>query len=134
MTQQEHLKRIRARCVELLEIAEKRTPRKWDACGKGDYYPIGGSKGPIMACILGDDMMEKVAEAYEDKNAAFIASCAGPAEAGWRATIKTVEMILVIIQFHTTRPTGETQLAELETAADIAESIIAAWPIELLNP
>ena len=56
-----------------------------------------------------------------------------PAEAGWLATKRTVETLLVIIQFHTERPTSETQIAELETACDIADIFCSAWPIELLN-
>ena len=37
MTTTEQLQAIRARCVELLAIAEKRTPGKWDATGKSIF-------------------------------------------------------------------------------------------------
>lgn len=75
MTTTEKLQRIRARCVKLLALAEKRTPGKWF------YYleprlPITGE------CDVRPD------------DAAYIAACAGAAEAGWRATIAAIDSIL----------------------------------------
>jgi len=112
MTTTEHLARIRARCVELLELANKRTPGKWIPCKKGDYIPVGGLE---MACVLGGDI--KAAEAYEDEDSSFIASCAGPAEAGWRATIHAIDAAEEFDGWEGRR---------------MRETIIAAWPEELL--
>lgn len=116
MTKLEHLQRIRAKCVGLLEIASKRTPGEWieDACccySKCQFNLDGKAESrPIV-------------EAYP-RNTAFIAACAGRAEAGWRATIAAIDFILrdsVTPKFGLTR-------SEIETV----NSIIAAWPEELL--
>jgi hypothetical protein len=77
MTQQEHLQRIRQRCVELLTI--------WD--GKRDH------------------------------NLIYTASCAGAAEAGWRATISAIDWL---------------DAMDWHTSERISEQLIAAWPEELL--
>ena len=117
MTQQEHLKHIRARCVELLEIAEKRTPGLWIAGGKydKDYVDVGDE----AFCTM------------HQSNAAFIASCAGAAEAGWRATIAAID---------TLKPISESEMCADEAhgcdhpieASEAINSIIASWPAELL--
>lgn len=101
----EHLKRIRAKCVELLEIAEKRTPGQWQF----DDRCITDNKGIIARTSTGN--------AHEDApNAAFIASCAGAAEAGWKATAAAVDDII---------RRGHEQ-------SQLASQYIAAWPEELL--
>lgn len=103
MTNTEHLQRIRARCVELLAIAEKRKEGKWIARDddvinkKGDY---------IAACFSN----------YDGRNSAFIAYCAGSAEAGWRATIAAIDGLLA------------TDGANYKCV----DAIIAAWPEDLL--
>lgn len=107
MTQQEHLNRIRARCVELLEIAEKRTPGAWDGVeSEGDYF---------------GDTLIGLGSAYEgwQNDVAFIASCAGAAEAGWKATIAAID--------------GIEEMDESTYIYNfIASNIIASWPAELL--
>lgn len=116
MTQTEHLQLIRARCVELLEIAEKRTAGLWDAGGKWDkdYVDVGDE----AFCTM------------HRSNATFIASCAGAAEAGWRATIAAVDAFFKMdgVTY------GWDGDCEATCIADImADSITSAWPIELLN-
>jgi hypothetical protein len=51
----------------------------------------------------------------------FIASCAGPAEAGWRATIAAIDAV------ESVRENDLTWQFE-----EMASVIIAAWPEELL--
>jgi len=82
MTPEAKLQRIRAKCVELLEIAEKRTPPEFvmptgyvGLNNKGEHYRAGWHHG---------------AAKYAD----YIVSCAGSAEAGWRATIAAIDNLL----------------------------------------
>lgn len=113
MTTTEHLSRIRAKCVELLEIAERRTEGQW-IVEEGTH---GGKSvhGPSGYWKMGVDCIEA--------DAAFIASCAGPAEAGWRATIAAIDQITYL-----------EQLAEhwQHVAKPLRDAVIAAWPEELL--
>ena len=124
MTTEEHLNKIIAKCRELLAGAEKRTPGRW---GRGLY--LGSS-----AHVSTKDVAE-IANCHSSRaglDASFITFCAGPAEAGWRATIGMCEQALSVLQFHSERPSSPTQLAELETIEFFAETLIAAWPEELL--
>jgi hypothetical protein len=107
MNQQEHIQRIRARCVELLALAEKRTEGRWEhwECATANIY-------------VGDHSI--FANNYDD--AIFIASCAGPAEAGWKATIAAIDLMFAM-----------HGLAGIDIyALDATGDIIAAWPEELL--
>ena len=101
MNTQEHLNRIKAKCQELLAIAEKRTQGQWSQ----DHLYVDT-----------DDNNNLIKAAGNINNAAFIASCAGAAEAGWRATIAAIDVI---------------ELLEAHNGP-LATTIIAAWPQELL--
>ena len=110
MTTTDRLARIRARCVELLELASKRTPGKWS----GSYERIWHHqhlKG--LADPSKRDGPHALAETawghYGD--AAFIVACAGAAEAGWRATISAIDVCLEGLCYH----------------EDMARTILAAW-------
>ncbi|TXH48896.1 MAG: hypothetical protein E6Q97_23875 [Desulfurellales bacterium] len=98
----EHLKRIRAKCVELLEIAEKRTPGEWN------------DEDGLVFCA--DDCIADLVDDRTSANATFIAACAGRAEAGWKATAAAVDDII---------RRGHEQ-------SQLASQYIAAWPEELL--
>jgi len=114
MTTTEHLARIRARCVELLEIASKRTQGRWKTHGNHPYVTYGKHD----FCICGTNASGSLASDDYVNNAAFIASCAGPAEAGWRATIAAIDYCLGVMH--------------MGVPEELVESIIAAWPEELL--
>lgn len=135
MTQQEHLNRIRARCVELLEIAKHRTPGRWYVAkgglgnkdGMDTVYATNDDLNYIAACR---DFACFHAPPKNSENATFIASCAGAAEAGWRATIAAIDSL-----------PGYASLTEAANpsvrliggcAQDGINSIIASWPEELL--
>lgn len=115
MTKHEHLQRIRAKCVENLAIAEKRTPGKW----LYGWNMIGDGIGTIICIAPMTSGTLTASEWVEDKR--FIAVCAGPAEAGWRLTVKRIDSVLRKIE------AGENSSAEHEM-----DDIIAAWPEELL--
>lgn len=78
MTTQEKLQRIKSRCQELLAIAEKRTQGKW--------------KARNFSVLLEESEYLSVLNnwTFASEDASFIASCAGSAEAGWRATIAAI--------------------------------------------
>ncbi len=93
MNTTENLKAIRAKCLELLEIAEKRTQGKWDAFQRNEeigtnYYRIAFDCG-----TYGRDS-DSLHGYCGEANAAFTAACAGPAEAGWRATIAAIDFVM----------------------------------------
>jgi len=130
MNTEEHLNRIVAKCRELLAIAERRTPGKWHVGTNGCDPESGGEPafpgvhndsglphgGDFVCDTLGDSDTCKA-------NAAFIANCAGPAEAGWRATIAAIEGLRAVAKWK----------FESSSYADASlHQIIAAWPEELL--
>jgi hypothetical protein len=74
--QLEHLRRIDAHLASLLAIAEKRTPGEWEVDQSTTWDQARGIHPQIVQ-----------RNAYlTTEDAAFIASCAGNAEAGWKAT------------------------------------------------
>ena len=129
MTQTEHLQLIRARCVELLEIAEKRTAGAWVA------VPRYTTSRMIEPCEVWCGDCTSIGSETVAANATFIASCAGAAEAGWRATIDCIDGLLAIDAAN-----GKTVAEEYDHADTIHAAtqyaiagLIEAWPIELLN-
>ena len=113
--QLDHLRRIDAHLANLLDIAAKRTPGEWTWNAK-----YGGSAEILEPRIwLGESSILPAKEPH--RNAAYIASCAGNAEAGWRATRAAIALLLSM---------GEHQ-HDIETAKagfDALESILAAFP------
>ena len=141
MTQQEYLDRIAAKCRELLAIAEKRTPGEWGRVdrtvfaltpyvGDSEYFkrklPDGINR---FSCYVNRDNSQQSGGAGDVEltaNAQFIAACAGPAEAGWRATIAAIEALTKIA-----KPAFGGKFQQYE-AQDAIDAIIAAWPENLL--
>lgn len=132
MTQTEHLKLIRARCVELLEIAEKRTAGRWTT-GKGSKtireLDKTGPYGFIARTHLAGEFCPRQ-DLDKEANATFIASCAGAAEAGWRSTVAAIDAFFKLdgVTYGWDGDCGATCIADA-----LADSITSAWPIELLN-
>ena len=130
MTQQEHLAKIRARCVELLAIAEKRTPGKWKAVDNANnHWGKVEVEGPRVRCIgftQADDVsFEQGITTRADRD--FIASCAGNFEASLRSTIAAIDCLL----FHKKSNQGGWE-GDYQAREKAIGSIIAAWPEELL--
>jgi hypothetical protein len=117
MNTAEKLTAIRARCVELLAIAEKRTPGKW----KIENQDSGIETETFIAC--GDDCITNGwnLDGSDMDDFTFIASCAGPAEAGWRATIAAIDACQQI------KYTSHITTRAFQEAAQIQNSIITAW-------
>lgn len=124
MTTEEKLNAIVAKCRAFLEIAEKRTPGEWtfqpgyyNTSHDADQFPCGPTinYGNAHAIDLNKGM---------DGDAAFIAACAGQAEAMARSTIAAINNLQLIHE--------QTDLGEY-AAWDALQEIIAAWPDELLQ-
>lgn len=125
----EQLSRIRAKCVELLEIASKRTPGKWGVEQTENTNWVGPMRprGPkINEIVVSTDRENLVPETIlrNDNNARFIASCAGPAESGWKATIAAIDFGAHV------EPDGS--IVCKCNGCKMISSIISAWPEELL--
>jgi hypothetical protein len=114
MSTTEHLQKIRARCAKLLEIASKRTPGKWEP---------SGDTGMVFC---DDDCIADLIDGEISINATFIASCAGAAESGWRATIVAIDFLL------RKKPSPAASFGFTRSEISAINEIIAAWPEELL--
>lgn len=122
MTTTEKLTRIRARCVELLALAEKRTPGKWIAT---TIDPFGHDyREPIR--VMGEDTAIAThcgsTSFLRSHDAAYIAACAGAAEAGWKATIAAIDGLAGMLVCGVPNP----------QALALRDAILAAWPEDLL--
>lgn len=127
--QLDHLRLLKAHLETLLEGAKKRTPVEWYAedpyesfCGN-PFCSVNGcpENHPSGEIILNGPEYDGFQDSelrMHPKDAVFIASCAGNAEAGWKSTLVAVEMALKF-------PFAD---------ADLGEAILAAWPIETFKP
>jgi len=120
MEKQEHLNRIKAKCLANLALADKRTQGKWlnskHTIGSVERHFIGLNPVTTIASINTNCL----AYSNGSHDASFIATCAGPAEAGWRSTIAAIDALL------------EYEREELIIGDAVVNAIIAAWPEELL--
>jgi hypothetical protein len=124
MNTQEHLNRIKAKCQKLLAIAEKRTAGEWRILDADDECP-GIEAGKTSIVIWGgEDDEAGVRTGFND--ATFIASCAGAAEAGWRATIAAIDELTALNDESCLYDGHEGQHTHR------LRKLIAAWPKELL--
>ena len=129
MTTQEHLEKIVAKCRQNLELAAKRTPGEWtapDSLNRRDYEPHGRG-----GCIITDRQLHGIL----CDDAAYIAACAGSAEAGWRATIAACNGLMSLATVPQVEAPDDMHTAWEEAASEAKEhieAIIAAWPEELL--
>ena len=113
--QLDHLRAIIAFLDNLLEQAKKRTPGHWNTQTRS--YQVQTNHGGVGMYVA--EMMTMTSH-ERDCDAAFIASCAGNAEAGWiatRAAIAAIEYYSILDE-------------NLET---MAETILAAFPLELIG-
>lgn len=119
-TQLSRLRAIDAHLAKLLDIAAKRTPGEWESLGIEHSNCLRLFAGNNYLGAIGNSDAERAA--IQD-DAAFIASCAGNAEAGWKATRAA------IAQYELAKGDGEW----LGYLQPVMESILAAFPLESLN-
>ena len=111
--QLEHLKLIDAHLERLLDIAAKRTPGEWTV---DENLHDGGIRALSDHVFL-------TREAYLDApDAAFIASCANNAEAGWKSTRSVIDYLLMMHKH-----------GEGYRYVGLTEDILAAFPLETLT-
>lgn len=132
--QLEHLKLIDAHLERLLAKAEKRTPGRWVAGAT-----IIGNGVDTTVCEM--PSREKDSLAWHD-SIHFIASCAGNAEAGWKATRVAIAALSKIAEEkepveHGDCGNGPYVSMFRTSAARFAEqelkSVLAAFPLELIQ-
>jgi|688.fasta_scaffold116963_3 hypothetical protein len=118
MTATEKLNAIAAKCRANLALAEQRTPGEWRRAGELATHIISdcSRNNGGMICDLPDTSPD--CDQYAP-NAAFIAACAGAAEAGWRTTLAAIESVSLV---NRGASPSLTQREEQLIAA-----IIAAW-------
>lgn len=137
MTNNEHLQKIKAKCQQLLDIAAKRQLGTWaidnDNLIAGDRYVLG---------VTFDEHVEGASNwPIVQQNRAFIASCAGPAEAGWKATIAAINDWTTLFASTEGFSDGAPDASDHDKLCNEISSIariniryiLSAWPIELLS-
>jgi hypothetical protein len=116
MNTTEKLNAIADKCRELLALAEKRTPGKWEAKnGENCSLWIGASMS-IAAIIPTESIF---CSPQTSQNAAYIAACACAAEAGWRTTLAAIESVSLVNRG------SSPSLTQREER--LVNAIIAAW-------
>lgn len=112
--QLEHLRLIDAHLGRLLDIAAKRTPEKWETDQMAKRPAVFNTEGLFI-----DTNMRPY-------DAAFIASCAGNAEAGWKATRAAIKSCLA----------DDPRYQDMFYIAnkELVDAILAAFPFESLKP
>lgn len=131
--QLEHLKLIDTHLERLLAKAEKRTPEKWVAGAT-----IIGNGVDTTVCEM--PSREKDSLAWHD-NIHFIASCAGNAEAGWKATRAAIVDWLSLYNategYADGAPDASTHDKLCNEVASVCrinlQHILAAFPLELIQ-
>lgn len=132
MTPDQHLDLIAAKCRELLAIAEKRTPSPWPV----EYIRRAlrfADKNPMAAGLDDDDCYEGLDYAPDGTDAAFIAACAGPAEAGWRSTLAAIDRTKRTISRMRSWTDNEAASVAIRCAQEEQQQIRAAWPVKMLT-
>ncbi len=126
MTREQHLNKILAKLDSLIALAKKRTPGRWIQELEDVWLYEGDEMGArcISDCHSHHTRDSKQAKA----NATFIASCAGNAEAGW---VSMRDEIASLKKIFNSGP-GEISWDMVEYAKNRTNSIIAAWPEEML--
>ncbi len=141
-TQLEHLKLIDAHLERLLSTAEKRTPGEWRH-RQGQMCSHWVSRADELSNICEVDTTSPYTSAETSQNAAFIASAAGNAEAGWRATRAAIALCIANLHTDPEFPTHEDgEICDNDgqgcracgyTERMLLEPILAAFPLESLK-
>lgn len=119
-SQLDHLRAIDAHLANLLENAKERSPGRWEHFQK--LEDRGSNYWRIRCYSDGGDNLHGYCG---ENNAAFIASCAGDAEAGWESTRILIASIFDFVDAMSQFDCGGYQW-------DTVEKLLAQWPLELL--
>lgn len=132
--QLEHLRRLDAHLAALINLAAKRTPGEWH-----EGYSIVGDGVSVTVCNA-PQPLETLGKNWT-VNRAFISSCAGNAEAGWRSTKAAIADWLTLYNstegYADGAPDASTHDRLCNEVASICRinlnHILTAWPIEKLK-
>jgi hypothetical protein len=117
-TRDETLRAIVRTCRANLALAKKRTQGKWKAHNHAVSSPSSDAHNAYLL-LCGN---RNTTTAKDHADAAFIAACAGAAEAGWETTILAIKAFC-----------GEIEdFGELCRASDALDAIIRQWETESL--
>lgn len=136
MTTTEHLNAIKAKCHELLAIAEKRTPGRWLINETQSTTVHDDERSHTTASTIG--LWPRYKNAAAD--VAFITSAAGPFEASLRSTIVAIDDWLSLFVYTEGHADGSPDASAHDKLYNEVSSfcriniqhILSAWPIELL--
>jgi hypothetical protein len=106
MNTEQQLDAIVAQCKASLALAAKRTQGRW-------YAELHGNCSGVSAKVSHALLRDAVTSYSNEADAAYIAACAGAAEAGWRSTILACE--------------SAKALGKTAWGVALATGIIAAW-------
>lgn len=124
-----HLRATDAHLERLLDIAAKRTPGEWDnENGPYVYAHLEGGRPNgeyIMQVYCGNGAGKPLSRSQNTFNASFIASCAGNAEAGWKATRAAIAAILAVSADLGSEPD--------DICIQMVNDILTAFPLELIE-
>mgnify|MGYP000529476424 CR=1 FL=1 len=130
MNTQEKLEAIKAKCHELLALAEQRTQGKWRIKRIASTVVETLDERVTAACggyASNSDGSNHITE--NNANATYIAACAGAAEAGWLATKEECEDLLPILR-------SSENMDEVDALTSYARgraiSLCVAWQEEQL--
>lgn len=130
-SQLDHLRRIDAHLTNLLENAKKRTPGKWVT----DSRCVIDTYGVVTRTSTGNDE-------EDENNAAFIASCAGSAEAGWKSTKDAIALCIANLHTDPEFPSHDPDwicdndgrgCRACAYTQKLADSIMANFPLPLVS-
>jgi len=108
----------------LAALAREATAGEWKTPAEKPWRVYSGD----VLIAVANGMTHPSDEVDADANAAYIAACAGRAEAGWKSTIAAIKMINMTKQDKEWRSRFDDLLMD-----ELTQSILAAWPIELLT-
>jgi hypothetical protein len=123
------LRKIDAHLEKLLSQAEKRTPGRWIRKSYVIKQPSGRVCADVGPHHTPPNEYPPSCQRADEQNGDFIASCAGNAEAGWKATRAAINAALECESW-------DADLRKMYLRPDaerILEDILAAFPLELLS-
>lgn len=124
-SQLDHLRILDAHLDRLLETAKTRTPGRWKVNEHSwqDSSIWSPSTGKTTAILSIEDDEESAEDEglLRDANAAYIASCAGNAEAGWKSTQRIIKEAIFL------------ESDAPQKMSSILKILLEEWPIELIT-
>lgn len=129
LTTDQHLDLILAKCRVILELAERRTPGKWESVDPG---PLRQCRRLFAEHRYVGTIDNSDGHDTHSHDADFIAACAGRTEAACRSTIAAIEGLRMLLAHYSLTSPYLSIGAHAQLEVQLA-TIRSAWPIELLQ-